>query len=80
MFIGSSAGLPKFMNILGENLNGVLSTNEFLTRVNFMKDYLDNYEIPIKVGKKVVVISDVNITMDSIRTVKRLRAEAPLLL
>lgn len=80
VFIGSGAGLPKFMNIPGENLNGVLSANEFLTRVNFMKDYLDNYEIPIKVGKKVVVISDVNITMDSIRTVKRLRVEAPLLL
>ena len=76
VFIGSGAGLPKFMNIPGENLNGVLSANEFLTRVNLMKGYLDNYETPVKVGKKVDVIGGGNVAMDAVRTAKRLGAEA----
>lgn len=76
IFIGSGAGLPKFMNIPGENLNGVLSANEFLTRVNLMKGYLDEYETPIKVGKKVAVIGGGNVAMDAVRTAKRLGAEA----
>ena len=76
VFIGSGAGLPKFMNIPGENLNGVLSANEFLTRVNLMKGYLDNYETPVKVGKKVTVIGGGNVAMDAVRTAKRLGAEA----
>jgi glutamate synthase (NADPH/NADH) small chain len=75
VFIGSGAGLPKFMNIPGENLNGVLSANEFLTRVNLMKGYLDNYETPVKVGKKVAVIGGGNVAMDAVRTAKRLGAE-----
>ena len=76
VFIGSGAGLPKFMNIPGENLNGVLSANEFLTRVNLMKGYLDNYETPVKVGKKVAVIGGGNVAMDAVRTAKRLGAES----
>ena len=76
VFIGSGAGLPKFMNIPGENLNGVLSANEFLTRVNLMKGYLDNYETPVKVGEKVAVIGGGNVAMDAVRTAKRLGAEA----
>lgn len=76
VFIGSGAGLPKFMNIPGENLNGVLSANEFLTRVNLMKGYLDDYETPVKVGKKVAVIGGGNVAMDAVRTAKRLGAEA----
>ena len=76
VFIGSGAGLPKFMNIPGENLNGVLSANEFLTRVNLMKGYLDNYETPVKVGKKVAIIGGGNVAMDAVRTAKRLGAEA----
>lgn len=76
VFIGSGAGLPKFMDIPGENLNGVLSANEFLTRVNLMKGYLDNYETPVKVGKKVAVIGGGNVAMDAVRTAKRLGAEA----
>ena len=63
------------MNIPGENLNGVLSANEFLTRVNLMKGYLDNYETPVKVGKKVAVIGGGNVAMDAVRTAKRLGAE-----
>ena len=76
VFIGSGAGLPKFMNIPGENLNGVLSANEFLTRVNLMKGYLDNYETPVKVGARVAVIGGGNVAMDAVRTAKRLGAEA----
>ena len=76
VFIGSGAGLPKFMNIPGENYNGVLSANEFLTRVNLMKAYLDDYETPVKVGKKVAVIGGGNVAMDAVRTAKRLGAEA----
>lgn len=76
VFIGSGAGLPKFMGIPGENLNGVFSANEFLTRVNLMKAYLTDYETPVKLGDKVVVIGGGNVAMDAVRTAKRLGSEA----
>ena len=72
VFIGSGAGLPKFMNIPGENLNGVFSANEFLTRINLMKAYLDGASTPIKHGKKVVVVGGGNVAMDAARCAKRL--------
>lgn len=75
VFIGSGAGLPKFMGIPGENLNGVFSANEFLTRVNLMKAYCDDYMTPVKKGKKVAVIGGGNVAMDAVRTAKRLGAE-----
>ncbi len=75
VFIGSGAGLPKFMNIPGENLNGVYSANEFLTRVNLMKAYLfPEYMTPVKIGKKVAVIGGGNVAMDSARSALRLGA------
>jgi glutamate synthase (NADPH/NADH) small chain len=74
-FIGSGAGLPKFMEIPGENLNGVLSANEFLTRNNLMKAYNDEYDTPISVGKKVAVVGGGNVAMDAARTALRLGAE-----
>lgn len=76
IFIGSGAGLPKFMGIPGENFNGVFSANEFLTRVNLMKAYLHDYSTPIKIGKIVAVIGGGNVAMDAVRTAKRLGAEA----
>jgi len=76
VFIGTGAGLPNFMNIPGENLNGVYSANEFLTRTNLMKAYLfPEYGTPIKVGKKVAVIGAGNVAMDAARTALRLGAE-----
>lgn len=76
VFIGTGAGLPNFMNIPGENLNGVYSANEFLTRTNLMKGYLfPEYGTPIKVGKKVAVIGAGNVAMDAARTALRLGAE-----
>src|SRR5699024_887180 len=75
VFIGSGAGLPKFMGIPGENLNGVLSANEFLTRNNLMKAFRKNYDTPIKVGDKVAVVGGGNVAMDAARTAKRLGAE-----
>lgn len=76
VFIGSGAGLPSFMKIKGENLNGVYSANEFLTRVNLMKAYdWPNYQTPINVGKKVAVVGGGNVAMDAARTAKRLGAE-----
>ncbi len=76
VFIGSGAGLPKFMNIPGENLNGVVSANEFLTRTNLMKAYDDSYDTPIYAGEKVVVVGGGNVAMDAVRTAKRLGAES----
>ncbi|MEG2759663.1 MAG: FAD-dependent oxidoreductase, partial [Rikenellaceae bacterium] len=76
VFIGSGAGLPKFMNIEGENLNGVVSANEFLTRTNLMKAYDGDYDTPIYTGRKVVVVGGGNVAMDAVRTAKRLGAEA----
>ena len=74
VLIGSGAGLPSFMGIPGENANGVLSANEFLTRVNLMKAYIDDYDTPIRVGKKVAVVGGGNVAMDAARTALRLGA------
>ncbi len=76
IFIGSGAGLPSFMNIPGENLNGVYSANEFLTRINLMKAYqFPETDTPVKVGKRVAVIGGGNVAMDAARCAKRLGAE-----
>ncbi|MBQ8569462.1 MAG: NADPH-dependent glutamate synthase [Oscillospiraceae bacterium] len=74
-FIGSGAGLPRFMNIPGENLKGVYSANEFLTRVNLMKAYKEDSDTPIKQNKKVAVVGGGNVAMDAARCAKRLGAE-----
>ena len=74
VFIGSGAGLPKFMNIPGENLNGVYSANEFLTRTNLMKAYKPDSSTPIKENKEVVVVGGGNVAMDAARCAKRLGA------
>ena len=78
VFIGSGAGLPRFMGIEGENLNGVLSANEFLTRANLMRAYDEQYDTPIYVGQRVVVVGGGNVAMDAVRTAKRLGAEATI--
>lgn len=78
IFIGSGAGLPRFMGIPGENLNGVMSANEFLTRINLMKAYLDNYDTPIKKAKSVIVVGGGNVAMDAARSAKRLGASVTL--
>jgi glutamate synthase (NADPH/NADH) small chain len=76
VFIGTGAGLPYFMDIPGENLNGVYSANEFLTRTNLMKGYkFPDYATPVKVGKNVAVLGAGNVAMDSARTALRLGAE-----
>jgi len=75
IFIGSGAGLPRFMNIPGENLKGVYSANEFLTRVNLMKAYKDTSDTPIKNSKNVAVVGGGNVAMDAARCAKRLGAE-----
>lgn len=80
VFIGTGAGLPYFMDIPGENLNGVYSANEFLTRANLMKAYLfPSYDTPIRVGSKVAVIGGGNVAMDSARVSKRLGADVYLI-
>ncbi|WP_294599435.1 NADPH-dependent glutamate synthase [uncultured Rikenella sp.] len=76
VFIGSGAGLPRFMGIPGENLNGVVSANEFLTRTNLMHAYDEQYDTPIYTGDRVVVVGGGNVAMDAVRTAKRLGAEA----
>lgn len=78
VFVGSGAGLPKFMGIPGENLNGVFSANEFLTRNNLMKAYREDYMTPIHAGKKVVVVGGGNVAMDAARTALRLGAETTI--
>jgi len=76
VFIASGAGLPKFMGIAGENLNGVVSANEFLTRANLMHAYDKRYDTPIQVGAKVVVVGGGNVAIDAVRTARRLGAES----
>jgi len=77
VFIGTGAGLPKFMGVPGENLSGIYSSNEFLIRVNLMKSYrFPETDTPISVGKRVVVIGGGNVAMDSARTALRLGAES----
>jgi len=76
VFVGSGAGLPTFMHIPGENLNGVYSANEFLTRVNLMRAFrFPEYDTPVKRGKNVAVVGGGNVAMDAARTAKRLGAE-----
>ncbi|MDD3254146.1 MAG: NADPH-dependent glutamate synthase [Lachnospiraceae bacterium] len=75
VFIGSGAGLPKFMGIPGENANGVFSANEYLTRNNLMKAFREDYDTPIVAGKKVAVVGGGNVAMDAARTALRLGAE-----
>jgi glutamate synthase (NADPH/NADH) small chain len=79
-FIGSGAGLPRFMNIPGENFIGVLSSNEYLTRVNLMSAYKADYDTPVLKGKNVAVIGGGNTAMDSVRTAKRLGAERAIII
>lgn len=78
VFIGSGAGLPRFMGIEGENLNGVVSANEFLTRANLMHAYDEEYDTPIYAGRRAVVVGGGNVAMDAVRTAKRLGAEATI--
>lgn len=75
IFIGSGAGLPRFMNIKGENLNGVYSANEFLTRINLMKAYKSDTSTPVQAGKKAVVVGGGNVAMDAARCAKRMGAD-----
>lgn len=75
VFIGSGAGLPRFMNIPGENLKGVYSANEFLTRINLMKAYLPDSDTPIQHGRRVAVVGGGNVAMDAARCAMRLGAE-----
>jgi glutamate synthase (NADPH/NADH) small chain len=76
VFLGTGAGLPMFMDIPGENLNGIYSANEYLTRINLMKAYLfPEYDTPIIVGKRVAVIGGGNVAMDSARCALRLGAD-----
>ncbi|MCH5330464.1 MAG: NADPH-dependent glutamate synthase [Alistipes sp.] len=76
VFIGSGAGLPRFMGIEGENLNGVFSANEFLTRANLMHAFDSSYDTPIFTGRRAVVVGGGNVAMDAVRTARRLGAEA----
>ncbi|MDU7115245.1 MAG: FAD-dependent oxidoreductase, partial [Peptoniphilus harei] len=72
------AGLPKFMNIPGENLNGVYSANEFLTRNNLMRSFDEEYDTPVNVGEKVAVVGGGNVAMDAARVAKRLGADVSI--
>ena len=78
VFIGSGAGLPRFMNIKGENLKGVYSANEFLTRVNLMKAYKPDSAAPIQHGNLVIVVGGGNVAMDAARSAKRLGADVSI--
>jgi glutamate synthase (NADPH/NADH) small chain len=79
VFVGSGAGLPRFMNIKGENLVGVMSSNEYLTRVNLMDAASEDSDTPVLKGKKVAIIGGGNTAMDSVRTAKRLGAERSMI-
>lgn len=78
-FVASGAGLPRFMEIPGENLNGIMSSNEYLTRVNLMNAAKNDYDTPVLFGKNVAVIGGGNTAMDSVRTAKRLGAERAMI-
>ncbi|MCR5214766.1 MAG: NADPH-dependent glutamate synthase [Eubacterium sp.] len=78
VFIGSGAGLPRFMNIPGENLNGVYSANEFLTRINLMKAFKENSNTPIEHPAKAVIVGGGNVAMDAARSAKRLGADVTI--
>ena len=80
IFVGSGAGLPRFMNIPGENLNGVMSSNEYLTRVNLMDASNPSTDTPILYGKNVAIIGGGNTAMDAVRTAKRLGAERAMII
>jgi len=81
VFVGTGAGLPKFLGVPGENLIGIYSANEFLTRVNLMRAYLfPEYDTPVRVGKRVAVVGGGNVAMDSARTARRLGAERVMIL
>jgi glutamate synthase (NADPH/NADH) small chain len=75
VFLGSGAGLPRFLGIPGESLLGVYSANEYLTRINLMKAYRDDYDTPIKHHKRVAVVGAGNVAMDAARCAKRMGAE-----
>ena len=79
VFVGTGAGLPKFMGIPGENLNGVFSANEFLTRNNLMKAFREDYLTPIHAGKKCCVVGGGNVAMDAARTALRLGADTSII-
>jgi glutamate synthase (NADPH/NADH) small chain len=80
VFIGTGAGLPSFLDVPGENLNGVYSANEFLTRTNLMRAFLfPEYDTPIKVGQRVITVGGGNVAMDSARTALRLGAEESII-
>ena len=80
IFVGSGAGLPRFMGIPGENLNGILSCNEYLTRVNLMNAASDTSDTPVMLAKNVAVIGGGNTAMDAVRTAKRLGAERAIVI
>jgi glutamate synthase (NADPH/NADH) small chain len=80
VFIGTGAGLPQFLGIPGESLNGVYSANEFLTRTNLMRAYLfPEYDTPLRLGRRVVIVGGGNVAMDSARTALRLGAEESII-
>ncbi|WP_423127811.1 NADPH-dependent glutamate synthase [Gaoshiqia sp. Z1-71] len=79
-FVASGAGLPRFMNVPGENYNGILSSNEYLTRVNLMNAANDSFDTPVLRGKNVAVVGGGNTAMDSVRTAKRLGAERAMII
>lgn len=79
VFVGSGAGLPKFMGIVGEDANGVFSANEILTRINLMGAFKSKSKTPIKVGKKAYVIGGGNVAMDAVRSLKRLGVDAHIM-
>ncbi len=79
IYIGSGAGLPKFMNIPGEGLKGVLSANEFLTRINLMKAYRDHADTPVNHSKRVAVVGGGNVAMDAARSAKRLGGDVTII-
>jgi len=79
-FVGSGAGLPRFMNIPGENFIGIFSSNEYLTRINLMNAASDEYDTPVLSGKNVAVIGGGNTAMDSVRTAKRLGADRAMII